>query len=291
MEQPTAPLERELAVAVAAAKEAGTTVRDLYERAAAAHYTKGDGSPVTDADLAADRIIRRALTTAFPADAILTEEGADDPARLQSPRCWVVDPIDGTQQFVERTGEFDILIALINGDRPVVGVLCHPVTGDVVSAAAGLGARIERDGQRLPLHFTPVPPDASPRLATSSWFGAPGNLPLLQRVAGRLGGGTPITSHLGVVIRGFVPPDHLADALVGYHTDDRPTMGWEWDFAAADLVVHEAGGLVTDLWGRPHRYNKPDPRNFGGLLLAVDPTTHHRILEALRPEIGDPPSI
>jgi 3'-phosphoadenosine 5'-phosphosulfate (PAPS) 3'-phosphatase len=288
VEQPTAPLERELAVATAAAKEAGAIVRDLYERAAAASYTKGDGSPVTDADLAADRIIRDALAADFPADAILTEEGADDPTRLHSPRCWVVDPIDGTQQFVERTGEFDVLIALIEGDRPVVGVLCHPVTGTILSAAAGLGAWFERNGQRHPLHFTPVPPDAPPRLATSSWFGAPANLPLLQRTADRLGGSTPVTSHLGVVIRGFVPPDHPADALIGYHTNGRPTMGWEWDLAASDVVAHEAGGLVTDLWGRPHRYNKPDPRNYGGILLSVDPTTHHRILEALRPEIGEP---
>ena len=288
MDQPTAPLAHELSVASTAARESGAVVRDLYERAAAASYVKGDGSPVTDADLAADRIIRHALGTAFPADAILTEEGADDPARLRIARCWVVDPVDGTQQFVERTGEFDVLIALVEGDRPVVGVLYQPVTDTLIAAATDLGAWIERRGERRPLRFLPIAPDVPPRLATSSWFGAPENLPLLQRTADRLGGGTPIVSRLGVTVRGFVPPDHLADALVGHYTDGRATMAWEWDLAAADIVVHEAGGLVTDLWGRLHRYNKPDPRNVGGILLAVDPITHHRVQDALRPEIGEP---
>jgi 3'-phosphoadenosine 5'-phosphosulfate (PAPS) 3'-phosphatase len=281
-------LEHELTVAAAAAKEAGTAVRDLYERAAAQRYTKHDGSPVTDADLTADRIIRRTLGDAFPDDAILTEEGADDPARLGAARCWVADPIDGTQQFVDRTGEFDILIALVEGDRPVLGVLYHPLSETLLVAASGRGAWIERAGQRRPLHFAPVPPNAVPRLATSFWFGAPDNLPMLQRTADRLGGGAPLASTLGVSVRGFVPPDHPADALVGIYVDGRTTMAWEWDLAAADVFASEAGGLVTDVWGRPHRYNKPDPRNVGGIVLSVDPATHRRVLAALRPDIGEP---
>jgi 3'(2'),5'-bisphosphate nucleotidase len=284
----TERLAHELAVASETAKGAGAVVRDLYDRAAAARYTKGDGSPVTDADLAADRIIRDALGSAFPRDAILTEEGADDPARLAVSRCWIVDPIDGTQQFVERTGEFDVLIALVEDDRPVVGVLYQPVTDTLITAATGSGAWIERGDERRPLHFQAASPDAPPRLATSTWFGAPENLPLLQRVANRLGGGTPIISSLGVTVRGFVPPHHPADALVGHYVDGRSTMAWEWDLAAADIVVQEAGGLVSDLWGRPHRYNKADPRNIGGILLAADPITHRRVLDALRPEIGEP---
>lgn len=284
-----ATLEHELAVATAAVKVAGATVRDLYERAAAASYTKGDGSPVTDADLAADRIIRGALRSAFPTDAILTEEGADDQSRLAAARCWVVDPIDGTQQFVDRTGEFDVLIALVEDGRPTLGVLYQPTTDTLLAAATGLGAWIERAGERQPLHFAPVQPDEAPRLMTSFWFGAPDNLPLLQRAADRLGTGAPSTSPLGVTVRHFVPPIHRADALVGFYVNGRPSMAWEWDFAAPEVVVREAGGLVTDVWGRPHRYNKPDPRNVGGIVLSVDPLTHQRVLDALRPEVGDPP--
>lgn len=281
----TGRLAHELAVATAAAKEAGAAVRDLYERAAAARYTKHDGSPVTDADLAADRIIRAGLGAIFPGDAILTEEGADDPARLGAERCWLVDPIDGTQQFVDRTGEFDVLIALVEGDRPVVGVLYQPVTDTLLGAATGLGAWIERGGERHPLRFVPVPSNAVPRLVTSVWLGAPDNLRLLQRTATRLGGGTPLTSPLGVSVRGFVPPDRSADALVGVDVNGRTVMAWEWDLAAADVIAREAGGLVTDLWGRPHRYNKPNPRNVGGIVLTVDPVTHERVIAALAPEL------
>jgi 3'-phosphoadenosine 5'-phosphosulfate (PAPS) 3'-phosphatase len=286
--QSAADFERELAVAAAAATAAGAVVRDLYERAAATTYTKGDGSLVTDADLAADRAIRDALTAAFPADAILTEEGVDDDSRLGAVRCWLVDPIDGTNQFVDRTGEFDVLIALAVDGRPVVGVLYQPTTDTLLTAAIGRGAWIERGGERRPLRFAPVPTDAPPRLMTSIWLGAPANLPLLERTAARLGGGTPIVSPLGVTVRRFVPPGNSADALIGLNAAADLTMAWEWDFAAAEVVVHEAGGRVSDVRGNPHRYNKPVPRNVGGILLSVDPTTHARILAALRPELTHP---
>ena len=188
------PWDSELEVAIAAAREAGATVRDLYDRAAAAEYIKGDGSPVTDADLAADQIIRRNLTAAFPGDAILTEEGADDLERLNNARCWVVDPIDGTQQFIERTGEFDILIALVVDGEPVVGVVYQPTSDTLLYAAQGQGAWIEQAGDRTSLHFKAVAADQTPRIMTSFWFGAPDNLPVLQKTADRLGSETP--SHL-----------------------------------------------------------------------------------------------
>lgn len=282
----TASYEREVHVAAAAAKEAGAAIRDLYDRAAAAIYTKGDGSPVTDADLAADRMIRTALTAAFPDDAILTEEGADDQARLRASRCWIVDPIDGTQQFVDRTGEFEVLIALVVDHRPVVGVLYQPVTDTLLAAAADQGAWVERGDLRTSLRLMPVAPDSPPRLLTSNWFGAPDNLPLLRQVAAQLGGAEPAVTPLGVSARQFIPPTPTADVLIGLNTKPDLRMAWEWDFAAPDIIVHEAGGRFTDLSGHLHRYNKPVPRNYGGLLLSVDPVTHDRVLAALKPQIA-----
>jgi 3'(2'), 5'-bisphosphate nucleotidase len=283
-------LERELAVATAAARAAGAAVFDLYERAAAGRYVKSDGSPVTDADLASDRIIRVTLGDAFPDDAILTEEGADDETRLRAPRCWIVDPIDGTQQFIDRTGEFDVLIALVENGRPTVGVLYQPTTGTLLAAVAGQGAWIERDGERRPLRLAPVPPNVPPRLLTSVWFGAPDNLTALSRAAARLGAAVPSISPFGVIVRAFLPPDNAADVLIGYNVDGRPDVAWEWDIAAAEVVVREAGGDLTDVWGRPHRYNKRTPRNVGGILLSVDSTTHRRVVDALRSELPDPPA-
>ncbi len=280
--------DAELETAVLAATDAGRVVRDLYDRAAAGVYAKSDGSPVTDADLAADRVVRALLAERFPADPILTEEGVDDAARLTSARCWIVDPIDGTDQFVRRTGEFDVLVALVVDGRPVVAAGYQPPTGLLCAAALGRGAWIRRGGdpERRPLRLDPVPAGSPPRLATSVWFGAPHNLPLLARVADRLGAPPPATETTGFSPRLFLPM-RACDALIGIKDGADQTMAWEWDFAVADLVIHEAGGVVTDLSGHPHRYNKPHPHNEGGLLAAADPATHRRLLAALRPELPD----
>ncbi|MGH2561982.1 MAG: 3'(2'),5'-bisphosphate nucleotidase CysQ family protein [Thermomicrobiales bacterium] len=276
----------ELDCAIDAAKRAGAVVRDLYERSTAATYVKGDGSPVTDADLAADRIIRGALRSSYPGDAILTEEGVDNQPRLDATRCWLVDPIDGTKQFVNRTGEFDILIALVVAGRPVVGVSFQPTTGLLLAATDGGGAFVQRDSERLPLRLTPAA--SPPRLVTSYWLGAPASMPVLSRVAERLGAAPPHISELGIYTRGFVPPGNQYDALIGFGATGTETMGWEWDVAVSDLVIHEAGGRVTDLSGQVLRYNKPNPRNTGGLVLTVDPATHDRVVAAIGPEIGQP---
>ena len=95
-------------------RAAAAEIARFYESREAAVYTKKDQSPVTDADLASDRVIRAQIAAAFPDDAILTEEGSHDPAgRIAASRCWLADPLDGTQQFIERMGEFDVFLALV----------------------------------------------------------------------------------------------------------------------------------------------------------------------------------
>ena len=279
------PYHAELETAIAAASDAAMVIRDLYDRAAAETYTKSDGSPVTDADLAADQLIREQLNDRFPEDSILSEESADDPARLTSPRCWVVDPLDGTAQFVARTGDFDVLIALVVGGRPVVAVGCQPTTGFLCGAVAGGGAWTATSGEldRVPLRF----PAAArpPRLATSIWFGAPLNAHLAGAVASQLGAAPPPVAQTGFSPRLFLPVDgeRRLDGLVGVRSgpDDPQEMGQEWDFAVADLVINEAGGVVTNLLGTLHQYNKPSTRNRGGLLATVDRDTHRALLKAI----------
>lgn len=279
------PYDIELETAVRAAVDAASVIRDLYDRVAAETYTKSDGSPVTDADLAADRMIRVRLSERFPDDAILSEESEDDPVRLTASRCWIVDPLDGTAQFVARTGDFDVLIALVVGGRPVVAVGCQPTTGLLCGAVAGGGAwtATSVEAARTPLQF--APPARPPRIATSIWFGAPLNAPLVGSVAGRLGAAPPPVAETGFSPRIFLPVDgqRRLDAMLGIRPqhDDAQEMGREWDFAVADLVITEAGGVVTDLAGQPHAYNKPSTRNRGGLLAAVDRDTHRQVLQAV----------
>jgi 3'-phosphoadenosine 5'-phosphosulfate (PAPS) 3'-phosphatase len=275
----------ELEVAIAAARRAGDAIRDLYDRAAAETYVKSDGSPVTDADLAADGIIRAAIGEAFPNDALLTEEGADDDDRLGVRRVWIVDPIDGTQQFVERTGEFDVLIAFVVDGEPVVGVALQPTTGLWLAAEAGEGAWLGQGDERRPYRFEAADSSRPPRLSTSIWFKPEAAKPGLIKAAARLGCAEPAVSSCGVIVRAFVPPDRPCDAYIALPTIPGQTMASEWDFAASDIITREAGGCFTDAWGRRFVYNKRNPRNIGGLVLSVDPVTHERVLAAIRPEL------
>ncbi len=277
----------ELNVARNAALRAGAAILDYYNAQSAAVYAKSDGSAVTDADLAADKIIREVIGASFPDDFLLTEEGVDDHVRLAKSRIWIVDPIDGTNQFVNRTGEFEVLIALVVEGRPEVAVIYQP-TGDVlITAMRGHGAWIMVEGQQNTLRFDPVPTDRAPRLLTSTWLGAPENVPLLTEVSRAMGGGEAIVSDVGITVRRFVSPESQCDILVGLHVDGKAGYAWEWDFAAPDLIMSEAGGKMTDLAGELHRYNKPDPVNRGGIVMSVDPATHMRVLEELSQRLSD----
>jgi 3'-phosphoadenosine 5'-phosphosulfate (PAPS) 3'-phosphatase len=294
--------EREFAIATAT--EAGAEIARLYDANSAQTYTKSDESPVTDADLASDRIIRSRIAATYPDDGILTEEGIDDPARLAARRVWIVDPIDGTIQFVKRTGQFDVLIALVVDGRPVVSVMLQPATGFYVAATAGSGAiaGIAGTGEQAEARLAPV--NGDPRVATTIWLGAPESEPYLDRFAERMGVAPPEITQTGLIARGHLDPEM---SLVRSRTDrqmvlayDRPlhgflgipirgdgTMAWEWDYAAADLVINEAGGRFTNWHGEYFTYNKRVPRNPAGLIIANTPVLHEQMLAAIEPEIDE----
>lgn len=280
----------ELGAALAAARAAGAVIARFYDAHTAATYEKGDGTPVTDADLAADRLIRDHLTRAFPDDALLTEEGSDDPARLAQARCWVVDPLDGTAQFVAGTGNFDVMIALVVDRRPVVAVTCHPPTGHCLAAIAGQGAFRLVGEQRTPVRMTPRPPGEPPRLGISLWYGAYEYPDEIGAIARRLGSPQPPVREVGFAPRDFFADPTPFDVFLGLTPRKRTKVAQEWDIAAPDLLVHEAGGVFTDLWGRLPRYNKRDTSISGGLLVACDPATHARARAAVH-EIMNLPAL
>lgn len=270
----------ELETAIAAVRAAGIAVRQIYERDAYQAYSKSDGSPVTDADLEADRIIREAIARHFPDDAILTEEVEDDAARLGAARCWIADPIDGTAQFIARTGRFDCMLALIVAGRPVVAAISHPFSGTILAAVKATGAFLERDGHRRIARFAPSAGDRPLRIASSIWFGLPALKDEIDRVAEAAEGVATGPIEVGIRPIELIAGDRTYDALIGPVSDPDTSYGGEWDFAAADLIIHEAGGVMSDLLGRPHRYNKPAVRNRGGLIVACDPVSHTRIVAA-----------
>jgi len=272
----------ELDVALRAARLASEAIRGFYESREAEIYTKGDGSPVTDADLAADRIIRETIGAAFPNDALLTEEGAKDMARVDKRRCWVVDPLDGTAQFVAGTDRFEVFIALVNDGRPVVAVSAHPPTGTIHAAIAGRGAWLVDASGRHPFHLTPSA--QPPRIVSSKWYrGHEGRVSLVD-VARELGAAEPPILEIGFQPRAFEDSIRTYDVFVGLWPVGDESIAHEWDLAASDLIVNEAGGRFTDLWGRYHRYNKRNTSISGGILASADAEVHQRVLDAFASE-------
>ena len=282
------PFDKELDVALEAGRRASVVILDYYDRGAAEAYTKRDGSPVTDADLASDSVIREVITAAFPDDALLTEEGASSLQRIANSRCWIVDPIDGTAQFIARTGLFDVMIALAVDGRPVVGVSVRPVGGLIHAAIAGRGAW-EYDGAvRRP--FTMDPPPAPPRLVSSKWYGGRDKAEGLARIARRLDADPVQVQEVGFQARNFARSERAFDAFIGLPPDSGVSIAQEWDLAAADVIVSEAGGAFTDCWGRRHRYNKRSTGISGGIVASASRALHERVLDAIAPEIPvEPP--
>ncbi|HVR63312.1 MAG TPA: inositol monophosphatase family protein, partial [Polyangia bacterium] len=141
------PFEIELAEARATAEAAAAVIRRHYDKGGIAVETKADESPVTAADRDANAVIIDRLRAAFPGDGILSEESPDDRRRLGKSRVWIIDPLDGTRDFVARTGEFSVHVALAVDGAAVVGVVAQPVTASVFFAVAGHGAFCARAGQ------------------------------------------------------------------------------------------------------------------------------------------------
>jgi myo-inositol-1(or 4)-monophosphatase len=276
--------QRELEVAVAAVRDAAATIAAYYAEASVAIYTKRDASPVTDADLASDRILRNHLTAAFPNDAILTEEGVDDPGRLSRPRVWIADPLDGTQQFIDRTGEFDVFLALVIDGRPVVAVAGHPATGTILSAVAGEGATIEDEAGKRPLRVAPIERAGHVHLGANRYHTLPRDWPTLVRIANAAGVIPPV-SPIPFTPRAFFardgrPPAYEAYLGIGPRPGD-PGVGGDWDMAAPDLLLHEAGGMLTDDRGELIRYNKPEVELRHGIVAATNRAVHQRLLDQL----------
>src|SRR4051794_7158672 len=148
--------EREAEVLAGAVREAGEAIKRHFNDGAQV-YTKPDNSPVTDADLAANAILMDRLQAAFPDDAILSEEIPPDARIDAAPRCWIIDPLDGTASFVKREPTFAVMVGLEFGGRPEVGAIYHPMTDELYAAVRGEGATVTCGERTVPLRFPAVP--------------------------------------------------------------------------------------------------------------------------------------
>jgi len=226
------------------AKAAGQAILAVYHQDFAVEQ-KDDSSPLTAADLASHRTIVQRLCELDPETPILSEEGTDIPfaTRQQWRRYWLIDPLDGTREFVKRNGEFTVNIALIEQGHAVLGVVHVPVTGVSYVGRVGDGAwKLDADGRVSPIHVSatrrhPVRVAGSRSHAGDS----------LKRFLARLG------EHEIVSMGSSLKLCLVAEGTADVYPRLGPTS--EWDTAAAQAVVEAAGGLVTDTQLRPLRYN------------------------------------
>lgn len=230
----------ELSIACLAAREAGRTAREMQSGIAAT--AKSDGSPVTPGDLAADQIIRHHLQTHFPGDAILSEEVTDDAVRLAHARVWIIDPIDGTKDYVAGGTGWAVQIALAVDGRLVLGVLDMPGLGTQLAGIPGQGATIvDEQGARALL--APAAPRTT-LIASSSARNAD-SLVLIRAALPEFACVT--CTSVGVKVHHILRGD--ADLYVHARQIN------EWDVAAPAAVLAAAGGTATALDGEALSYN------------------------------------
>jgi myo-inositol-1(or 4)-monophosphatase len=220
-------------------------------------WEKAPGNPVCEIDLAVDQLLRDRLSALLPDAGWLSEETADDAIRLARRRVWIVDPIDGTRDYIRGRDGWAVSVALIEDGQPVLGVLDAAARGQVWTAWAGKGAWRNgvalRNSNRLDFAGSRTPVDA---------------LPKSDRDLSMVAKPNSIALRMAMVASGDA--DFLA------------TLRWgnEWDVAASILLAREAGATVTDAIGRKLRFNQPRPQFFG--VMAAAPGIHAAAVERLR---------
>jgi 3'(2'), 5'-bisphosphate nucleotidase len=267
-------MPRLLSQALAAAYDAAQAILDLYGGSIAVDY-KDDRSPLTAADRASHQLILAALEHSADALPVLSEESCAVPyaERATWSRFWLVDPLDGTKEFLKRNGEFTVNLALVEDGQAVLGVVLAPALGVLYVGGRDLGAFKAVAGQHYgsraellagaadpaaagweALPPTPTPPAGVVRVVASRSHGNDETHALIERLAAERGRVTlvPMGSSLKLCL--------LADGRADLYPRLGPTM--EWDTAAAQAVVEGAGGQVTEYpAGAPLRYNKPNLLN------------------------------
>jgi len=254
------------------ALRAAEIVRGFYERGAKVDW-KGEDDPVTEADHAANDLILGELEHAFPNDAVLSEESHDDLVRLDAERVWIVDPLDGTKDFINKTGEFAVMIGLAVAGKPVVGAVCQVMGMRLFLAAEGLGASVEAPGgsvTALEVSRVAVPSDMRLVVTRSHRYA---QIDEIVRVLG-IKKEKPLGS-VGLKVGALA----MAEADLYAHLSPGTK---EWDTCAPEVILREAGGVITDAFGAPLPYNDRDVHRRRGVL-ASNGSMHAGIVELLDP--------
>lgn len=268
-------LARELQFAMRIAREAGEIVKTFYQVPPTVRW-KDPTEPVTEADKAVNAYLVKQIRQSFPGDGVLAEETKDDLARLAKRRVWIVDPLDGTMEFIAHNGEFCIMIGLAIEGEAAVGVVYQPIDEKLYAAVKGGGAFVEEFGDSTSLRVSRAVDIKRYRLVVSRSH----RPAILDSIIARLGVQRErsigsVGLKIGLIARG------QADLYVHPNPGTR-----EWDTCAPEIIVREAGGVMTDCWNRPLRYNQTDVyRRFG--LLSSNGVRHAQLSALVAAALDD----
>ncbi len=268
-------LNDELKIASEIVKEAGKIVLSFYHQNYAISLKKED-EPVTQADKASNEFITERLRHHFPKDAILAEESKDDFRRLNSRRVWLVDPMDGTREFIDKVGQFTVMIGLVEDGRPVLGVVYQPTTDKLYSAVKEEGTFVSVNGESKRLLVTDISEMSQMRLVVSRSHRAS----LVDKMKTALGIRQEVSSG-SVGLKVGLMVESRCDLYL--HPNSKTK---EWDTCAPQIILEEAGGKFTDCWGEPLRYNQRNVYNEKGFV-SSNGRVHKQILETIRPLLSE----
>lgn len=254
------PLHEERALLERVVRDAGQIAKEAFEANEAVVWNKAKNHPVTDADIAVNDYLQKHLREARPDYGWLSEETKDDLSRHACQRTFVVDPIDGTRAFIERTQNFAVSVAIVEDGHPIAGVVFNPLKDEFYSAQKGGGATLNDD---------PLSCSYRQELEGAEMVGYP-------RKFRRLGfPDMQVRIANSMAYRMVMVASGKADCTVAF------TPKSDWDIAAATLIVSEAGAITTDLRGERPYFDKDSTSGFG--IICAGPKLHALLLERVKP--------
>ena len=250
--------ERELEVALNAVSSVRDLILDIYHSTDFGVEIKEDNSPVTRADKAADTKIREILSTAFPLYSLLTEESVDDRRRLNNDYVWIVDPIDGTKDFVAKNDQFTVNIGLSYKHKAVLGVILIPVTGEIYYGVEGMGAFYLKDKNSVPVKIHCNNKTSDVTTLVSNFHSNQTEMDMIKKHS-------DIIKHqrkVGATIKGCLIAKGEAEMSYRFSSNTK-----EWDTCAMQVLVEQAGGHILKFDGTPIRYNRENVYNRDGYII------------------------
>lgn len=274
-------LKKELETATNLARRAGAAIMKIYEEGFEVEekfLTETFSEPVTIADKTSSKIIVEELEKTFPDDAVLSEEEPDDTEkRLSRSRVWIIDPLDGTKGFTQKAGDFAVQIGLTEAGAPVLGVVFQPINGLLYYAVKNEGAfLIENGNEPRKLEVSAIDDFREMTLAVSRSHRSP----RMGRIVEHFGFEKEY-AHGSVGLKvGFIARK-TADIYV--HLSPHTKF---WDTAAPQIILEEAGGRLTDIFGEKIRYDRRDVRNHNGIF-SSNGVSHEKAVAHLRPVLTE----